>query len=150
MLATRQQKRKKEKYSKVHRSPGSARCICSRHLQSSFGQLSLMLNLRIRQEFGGLCARQRCSTYPGKHDLRCAGEHDLCCAVLVCTRYTKMSDVLAWHQTPSVRTPMVRLQARRALCQGPCCTSYTKCHSDAAWQVWWTVKLTLVCCRAHS
>jgi len=30
-------------------------------------------NLCIREGFGGLCARQRCSTCPGEHDMCCAG-----------------------------------------------------------------------------
>jgi len=28
---------------------------------------------RIREGFGGLCARQKCSTCPGEHDMCCAG-----------------------------------------------------------------------------
>jgi len=37
-------------------------------------------NLRIREGFGGLRARQRCSTCPGEHDMYCAG------LVLLCMR----------------------------------------------------------------
>jgi len=41
---------------------------------SAFLSRSFSINLRIREGFGGLCARQRCKT--------CLAEHDICCAGL--------------------------------------------------------------------
>jgi len=41
----------------------------------------LKILLRIREGFRGMCARQRCST--------CPGEHDMCCASLVCISHTR-------------------------------------------------------------
>jgi len=42
--------------------------------------------LHIKEGFGGQCARQRCST--------CPGEHNLCCAGLVCMSRTLLILVL--------------------------------------------------------
>jgi len=72
-------------------------------LQSSFGQLPIMfwINLRIRERFGGLCARSRCST--------CPGEHDICCTVFVCVRmtviYFKMHYALVQYYTQPCAPP---------------------------------------------
>ena len=80
-------------------SLGSARVIHSApysHWQASGCERAteLWINLRMREGFGGLCARQRCRT--------CPDEHDLCCAGLVCIRmtviYGKMLDALMWNQ----------------------------------------------------
>ena len=65
-------------------SLGSTRVIHSASCSQASGcerASELWINSRIREGFLGLCARQRCST--------CPGEHDMCCASLVCISHTR-------------------------------------------------------------
>jgi len=66
-------------------------------------------NLRIIEGFSGLCARQRC--------IICPGEHDICCAGLVCIRMTVIC----------VYIPYALVRPHRQPCAHPGTTPYSSC-----------------------